>query len=77
MTSRVFEGVPLNEAFTAATLTDGTVRFRVTASADSWIEADMPPESAIWLAHQLILASRLPYPPPLRLARRGPDGDAS
>lgn len=64
-----------DEVFTVTTSTDGSVRFVVTSSTVD-IEMDLPPESALWLAHELVKAARLPYPPPLRLTRRKA-GDAS
>lgn len=50
----------------------GEVRLTVTLP-DREIDADMPAESARWLAHELLTASRLPWPPPPLRFRHRPD----
>lgn len=54
-----------DEIFEITALGDGMVRFRMYD-----LEADMPPETAQWIAWELVTKAGLPWPPPLRIVRR-------
>ena len=60
---------PAGDVFTVTALGDGQVRLDV-AGIGSELEMTMSPEAARWLGWELACAARLPFPPPLRIARR-------
>lgn len=58
------------EVFDVTRLDDGQVRLALSLPAGGDVELIMAPESAQWLAWKLAGASRLPWPPPIRIVRK-------